>query len=177
MKRYNSFEEMNKGDCPEEIIMEVGAIMDASDLPDDTDFTYSLGGEVLVIETLEELHTNVDISADFDVSCILPSGSWVYLVDITNNAGGDAVFVPYELAQEVPELAKIKNINSARSEEISKVTRVSPITGEIVTRNIPITAIDLRNYFVDHPDSIITTDEEDAFIRFGDIDVTYESLK
>jgi len=131
------------------------------------DFSDVLGGDVHLVEERDDLlkvegtakfdgglRTNPLVSVPgYDSAHYLPSGRYAMLFLATNNAGGDAFFVPREVADQVPNVrAAIEAENEdgqiVRSLRgpLAAVKRVSPLSGKQHERLVPMTAEDYEGY-------------------------------
>jgi hypothetical protein len=101
MKEYKSIEEM--ADVPEDVWLAVSAL----DVQDD--FMENLGGNMFILETLDDLAlvdvfnldnpgaTLASSVGQFDIAEELAGGEHIMFVMITSNTGGATYFVPKHL--------------------------------------------------------------------------------
>jgi len=94
-------------------------------------FQYAFGGNVYVVETLEdlkEIHTLepspdetrwlsiLEAASSFDQAVYLPGERWVMMWMATNNNGGPSFFIPRELADQVTNIKKSMCLSSQDGE-------------------------------------------------------------
>jgi hypothetical protein len=130
MREYHTFGEIQEDETfPKEIFQEVEAfILNCKDehLEKDNEhmenFQYSMGGNVFVIEKLEdlseilttedsllfpeELASVLETHSSFDIAEYLPSFNWVCMWMATSNSGGASYYIPKEVVNLCPNIEK-----------------------------------------------------------------------
>ena len=69
------------------------------------DFTESIGGAVIIIETVEDLKASnisriMTTQEEYDYCCTTSSKNYCVVVDITNNAGGDTYYIVKDVYEQ-----------------------------------------------------------------------------
>jgi hypothetical protein len=156
MKKYSHLSEM-LGRVDEELYKEFSAAI-GEEYPKKS-FEESLGGDVFIIESANELKEviavnregrHVDIrleSVIFDAATWLPSKNWVWLFTATSDAGGPCFIVPKKIASGFPLiLASIKDTNASDGKVVRSfrgplicIERVSPASGVACDWYMPLT--------------------------------------
>jgi hypothetical protein len=133
----------------------------------DKSFEETLGGDVFIIETPDDLaeiyaldneNERVDIRkkvTTFDSAHYFPSKNWMLFFTATNDQGGPCYIVPAKIGRAyitLDEAIRLTNepynqnpVRSFRG-QLTRVTRVSPISGTIHERYIPYSKEDFDNY-------------------------------
>lgn len=129
MKTYTNCEDLKE--ISEEIYLEYKYILDTYDYSPD-DLYRALGGNVTLLETIDEART-LDISPTFnDVYHLTPSRKYIIYVLITNNAGGTSYIFPSEFYK-----GDDLKIFSYRG-NLVEIKRISPISKKEVILQLPI---------------------------------------
>ena len=176
----------------EEVFLEIRSLYTTDGLGTYQTFMSALGGDIYLLENVEELsaietsaegpdgsYLSILDTSDFFDSChYLPSLKFVMIVIVTSDAGGNAYFVPEHIANMCPNVAlSVSNSNPAESVvksfrgPLQQVSRISPMTGVTETRSIPISdngleAIAMRTAEAFKHKTFLTKDEL-QFIQNG----------
>lgn len=151
MQQFNTYAELIAAtSVSEEIKLEVNAVFLLNDLKTTDTFNFSLGGPVCLLETINDIHNwkkelFFGPYENFDLAYYLPSGEHALLFEALGNEGGPTFFIPRDLYLQIPniqESIKLSNeetplVQSMRG-PLLKVVRVSPISGNLLTRLVPI---------------------------------------
>jgi hypothetical protein len=166
MLTFKNLSEM-RGKVDEEIFKEFEAVVRDSNLEDES-FMETLGGDVFVVETTDDLKDvyigyddkdqPLDIRNTADVvdsAFYFPSKNWILIFVATNNAGGSSYIIPKDIADLYVTIEtciektnqywsaqgnckQLKQVQTFRG-PLVEVVRVSPASGLINTRYLPFT--------------------------------------
>jgi hypothetical protein len=137
MKTYKNFKELNNADP-----LIYSEIFDISDIVDfEEPFTFSLGGDIIVIESLNELENVVtytdegfrmvssNVTKDLGLYDVLeylgPNKEFLMLVYITNNSGGITWFIPKEIYQQCNTITSSKEIKKCKLPELPSLPELN----------------------------------------------------